>query len=212
MTRQLLRRTQFGNPLLRSRATKLSAKEIRSTKTSKLIADMRHTLKTKKYGVGLAAPQIGQGIAMFIIEIKPTKMRPLIPKEKWASLVFINPVVVKAYGNRNQLWEGCISFGEVFAKVPRYKKIRAKYIDENGSTHQKTFDGLLAHILQHEIDHLNGVLFVDKVKDPKTFITAAEYKKLTPLAEENEEKKPSSKKAKEQLVYTKKRIVRTGKH
>lgn len=177
MSQRLLRRTQFGDPILRQKAAALTAKEIRSVKTRQLIADMCHTLKTKKYGVGLAAPQIGQAIALSIIEIKSTKMRPMVPKEKWVSLVIINPKISRTYGNRRQSWEGCISFGEVFAKVPRYKKIRLKYQDEKAAIHTKDFDGLLAHIIQHELDHLNGILFVDKVKDTTSYMTAAEYKK-----------------------------------
>ncbi|MBI2589351.1 peptide deformylase [Candidatus Saccharibacteria bacterium] len=173
----LLRRTQFGNPILRTKARQLAKSEILSPVIKKLITDMRYTLAYKKYGVGLAAPQIGQGVALCIIEIKPTKLRPKLPKSKWASLIVVNPKIVKVYGRRQQVYEGCISFAEVFAKVPRHKKIRVKYLNEKAATHQKDFKGLVAQVLQHEIDHLNGILFVDKVKDTSSYMTAAEYKK-----------------------------------
>lgn len=173
----LLRRTQFGNPILRGKARQLAKAEILSPTIKKLIADMRYTLAYKKYGVGLAAPQVGQGVALCIIEIKPTKLRPKLPKSKRASLIIVNPKITKTYGNRKQLWEGCISFGDVFAKVPRYKKIRVKYLNEKAVTREKDFEGLVAQVLQHEIDHLNGILFVDKVKDTSSYMTAAEYKK-----------------------------------
>ncbi len=173
----ILRRIQFGNPLLRAKARQLTKDEILSESTRQLVANMKHTLKKKGYGVGLAAPQIGESLALSIIDIRSTKLRPKIPKSMWARLVIINPQITKTYGKRRQLWEGCISFAEVFAKVPRYKKIRLKYLDEKGKRHEKDFKGLLAHVLQHEIDHLNGVLFVDRVKDPTTYITLAEYKK-----------------------------------
>lgn len=172
---KILRRRQFGDPILRAKARQLSKPKILSTKTKTLIANMRYTLAKKKYGVGLAAPQVGQSLALAIIEIKPTRTRPKLPKEKWASLVLINPKIVKTFGRRQPLYEGCISFAEVFAKVPRYKKIRVSYLDEKAGSHQKNFEDILAHVIQHEIDHLDGKLFVDRVKDKTSFITQAEY-------------------------------------
>ncbi len=172
---KVLSRAQFGNPILRAKTRPLSRQEILSKETKLLIDDMRYMLAKKKYGVGLAPPQVGYSLSMAIIEIKPTKTRPKLPKKKWVSLVIINPSLIKTYGNRKQLYEGCISFADVFAKVPRYKKIRVRYYDENAKKHEKDFEGLLAHVIQHEIDHLNGILFVDRVKDKTSFITQAEY-------------------------------------
>lgn len=174
---KILRRTQFGNPVLRDKVKKLSVDEILSSKTQELINSIIQTLKTKKYGVGIAAPQVGQGIALAVIRIRPTKIRPDLPKEKWADLVIINPRISKIFGSKQQMWEGCISFTESFAKVPRYKKVQLEYQDKKAINHKRTFEGLLAHVIQHEVDHLNGILFVDKVKDPTTFMTASEYKK-----------------------------------
>lgn len=172
-----LSKTEFGNPVLRAKVKKLSEDEILSAETQELIANIRHTLIEKKYGVGLAAPQVGRGISLSVIHIRPTKMRPNLPKSKWVSLVIINPKITKTYGQPKQYWEGCISLPNTFAKVPRYKKVKVKYLDEKGVKHEKVFEGLLAHVLQHEIDHLNGGLFVDKVMDTRTYMTAAEYKK-----------------------------------
>jgi peptide deformylase len=76
------------------------------------------------------------------------------------------------------MWEGCISFGDPFAKAERYKKVKIKWQDEKAKIHEKYFEGILAHVLQHEIDHLNGVLFVDRVKDTTSYVTESEYKKL----------------------------------
>ena len=174
---KVMQRSQFGNPILRETAAILTKKQIASKETKQLITDMRYTLNKKHYGIGLSVPQVGRGIVISVTEIKPTKLRPNLPKSKWASLVVINPKIIKVYGSRKQVYEGCISFAGVFAKVPRYKKIRLRYLDEKGTSHEKDFKDLLAHVLQHEIDHLNGVLFVDKVKDPKTYITLSEYRK-----------------------------------
>lgn len=174
---QVLERTEFGNPVLRRRASTLSEAEVRSEAVQALIKDMRHTLKEKKLGVGIAAPQVGENLRLSVIYIRPSKTRPDLPKEKWAELVIINPKITKTFGNKKQLWEGCISLPEVFAKVPRYKKLELQYLDEKGTSQTKVFDGLLAHVIQHEVDHLNGDLYVDKVKDPSTFMSGAEYRK-----------------------------------
>ncbi len=175
---RVLKLTQFGNPILRQKAQPLTAKEIGSKKTQQLIADMRQTLKSMKIGVGLAAPQVGEGIALAIVQMRPTPHRPKVTP---FDLILINPEITETFGRRSQLWEGCISSGldknGLFAKVPRYKKIRLRYYDEIGKQHHKNFEGLPAHVIQHEVDHLNGVLFVDRVTETKTYMTFAEYKK-----------------------------------
>ena len=171
--------TEFGNPILRQKAEELALKDIKSQKTADLITQMRNFIVSKKMGVGLAAPQIGEPRALAVICVRPTKHRKNIPE---FDLVIINPYITKSFGRKIQQWEGCISAGPLksglFAKVPRYKKVEIKYYDEKGHQQQKIFEGLPAQIIQHEIDHLNGVLFVDKVKDTKTYITYSEYLKL----------------------------------
>jgi peptide deformylase len=168
---------QFGNPVLRAVATHLSPEDIVSPRVRLLIADMQIMLESRRYGIGLAAPQVGHSVAISVIAIKPTPSRPNHQVEE---LIVINPEIVKAYGRRTQQWEGCISFGTgnfPYAKVPRYKKIRLRYYDEQAVIHERDFDGLLAHVLQHEVDHLNGVLFVDRVRDTTSYMTIQEYKK-----------------------------------
>jgi peptide deformylase len=175
---RLLQRTLFGNPILRLPARQLSSDDIASPQIQELIADMRYTLENRRYGVGLAAPQIGQSVSLSVIAIKPTPSRPDNPN---IGFVIINPEIVRTYGELVPKWEGCLSFGSgptsPYAQASRYEKIRIKYLDEQGIPHETDYDGLVAHVLQHEIDHLNGILFVDKVQDPKTFITISEYKK-----------------------------------
>lgn len=175
---KILPRTQFGNPLLRRKTRELLPQEIRSTEIQQLIEDMHFTLSEKKLGIGLAAPQVGKSLALAVVSIQRTPLRPEVEPFR---LTIINPVITKVFGRRTQLWEGCISSGAgtagLFAKVPRYKKIELRYLDESGQEHTQVFEGLRAHVIQHEVDHLNGILFVDKVKDTKTYMTMAEYKK-----------------------------------
>lgn len=170
---------EFGNPILRQKAKNLKVGDIKSAKTKKLIKQMQELIMSKKMGVGLAAPQINESLAIAVICVRPTKHRPEV---KELDLVIINPEITKIYGRRVQQWEGCISAGPLksglFAKVPRYKKIELKYHDEKGERRRQIFEELPAHIIQHEVDHLNGILFVDRIKDTKTFITYSEYLKL----------------------------------
>lgn len=175
---KILKTTRFGNPILRTKAASLTQEQIKSDHIQNLIEDMRYTLLKKEYGVGIAAPQVGAGVALSVIGIKPTPNRPnLEPFET----VIINPEIIETYGNKKRLWEGCISCGTgnntLFAQVPRYKKVKLRWLDEKGAKQQEMLEGFVAHVAQHEIDHLNGVLFVDRVKDSSTFMMADEYRK-----------------------------------
>lgn len=173
-----LQTTQFGNPILRQKAKTVTHKEITSSHVKQLISEMRQTLKSRKLGVGLAAPQVGKNIALAVIRIRPTSFRPKVNN---FDQVLINPEIIQTIGRKSQLWEGCISSGVdkagLFAKVPRYKSIKVKFYDETGHQQEETYEDLPAHVIQHEVDHLNGVLFVDHVKDTSTYMTFAEYKK-----------------------------------
>ncbi len=172
---------EFGDPILRKTAKKISVSTIKSAEFQNLIRDIRTFLLNEKLGVGLAAPQVGEGLALSVIAIRPTEHRPTV---KEFDLIIINPSY-KGLGDKKEMWEGCISSGAgqagLFAKVPRYKKVEATFWDENGQKQTKQFSGLPAQVIQHETDHLNGVLFVDKVADTKTFMTMSEYRKqITP--------------------------------
>ncbi len=176
---KVLKRTQFGDPILRQKATPIAIEHICSAKIQSLIANMRHTLLQKKLGIGLAAPQVGQSVSLAVICVRPSAHRP---KARLFDLVCINPTITSFAGQKKAMWEGCISSGlngtaSLFGKVPRFTQITLRYHDEVGKLHQQIFKGLPAHVIQHEVDHLNGILFVDKVEDPKTYMTYAEYKK-----------------------------------
>lgn len=173
----LLKLTRAGNPILRDEMPHLTTPEIKSDKVQQLIQDIRYTNETKKYGVGLAAPQVGERLALSVIGIKPTPNRP--DREPFESVI-INPAY-KGVGHRIGMWEGCQSFGKgnnlLFGKALRYKKIKASWYDENARFHNEQLEGFVAHVFQHETDHLNGILFVDRVRDTKTFMLADEYRK-----------------------------------
>jgi len=180
---KILRKTEFGNPILRTEMKRLTKEEITSADTQELIQDMYYTLDHKKYGVGIAAPQLGRSLAISVIDTKPTPTRPNLERQK---LTIINPEIIKVYGLRVEQWEGCISGSELYAKVPRHTKVRLKWQDEKAGIHEEDFDGFMAHVIQHEVDHLNGVLFVDNVRDTKSYMTFREYKRMR--AKEHKEK------------------------
>jgi len=170
--------TEFGNPVLRKKAKQLTPAQIKSKKIQTLIADMQELAKSGEYGVGLAAPQVGQSVALSVITIRPT---PSHKGRKKLDKVIVNPSYM-GVGLPEPHWEGCLSFGKeeatAFAQVPRFKKIKAEYFDEKGKQHSEELTGFEAHVFQHETDHLNGILFVDKVEDSTTWMTASEYRKM----------------------------------
>jgi peptide deformylase len=178
MSGRILARTQFGNPILQTPARRLTVKEIKSPEIQELIGNIRYTLKNKKLGVGLAAPQVGELVAISVIDFKPTVSRPGVGT---FSQVIINPEVVEGIGKKESMWEGCLSFGAanspVFAKTMRYKKIQARFHDEQGVLHEEALSGFAAHVFQHEADHLSGILFPSRVEDHTTWMNASEYKK-----------------------------------
>jgi peptide deformylase len=175
---KVLETTEFGNPILRKVAKRLNKEEILSTKIQGFIADLKATCDANPYGVGLAAPQVGESLAIVAISVKSTPARPeLASFEK----VVINPEIVEYLGSEVDMWDGCLSSGPlpVFAQTKRYKKIVVSYFDEEGEFHEnETLTGFIAHVFQHETDHLNGMLFVDRVVDSKSWMSNAEYIKM----------------------------------
>ncbi len=176
MTKQVLTIARFGNPVLRQAAKRIAKDEIASVGVQALINSMYALLRSDDYGVGLAAPQVGKSLALSVIGIKPTPTRPNLER---FDTVIINPSY-EGIGRRANMWEGCISCGTgndtLYAKVPRFRKIRATWVDDKGEEHTRMLDGFVAHVFQHETDHLNGILFVDKVKDTSSYMMADEYR------------------------------------
>lgn len=175
---EILPITRFGNPVLREIARRLSAEEILSNDTQELITNMRYTLVEKKYGVGIAAPQVGVSIALSVVGVKPTPNRPELEP---FDTVLINPQILETFGELTDMWEGCVSCGTeddiLFARLPRYERIKLRWLDEYAKSREEIIGGFVAQVVQHETDHLNGILFVDHVTDPTSFVMADEYRK-----------------------------------
>ncbi len=130
-----------------------NVKEINS-KIKKLVLNMRKVMKENN-GIGLAANQVGQNMQLFIIDEG-------LAKEHNAPIVYINPEVKLYSKQTEELEEGCLSIPETWLKITRIKKVKVKTMDENGKKYKFIAKGMLARVLQHEYDHLQGVLITDK--------------------------------------------------
>lgn len=163
---------------LRSRSRELTMPEMKSAKTKELITDIYETLNDGEYGVGMSAIQVGEPLAITVVMIRPTPNRPNL---NYYNQVYFNLKILKTFGEKKPMWEGCCSVlddngNPLYAKVPRYEKIKVKYCNEIGEICTATIDGFLAHVLQHEIDHINGILFTDLI--PSTnIVPQEEYRK-----------------------------------
>ncbi len=145
----------YGSPLLRSVSKEISEDY---DGLQKLIEDMFETMIVSD-GVGLAAPQIGKSIRMFVVDASP--MAEDEPSLEGFRKVFINPEIVEQEGEPWGFVEGCLSLPEIREEVSRPSDIRIQYFDENFNYHDEKYDGIKARIIQHEYDHLEGVLFID---------------------------------------------------
>lgn len=164
---------ESGNPALRGFAEPVPPEEIKSKKIVKIIKEMKDALSKEKEGVAIAAPQIGISMQIFIIS---KKVFQLINSEKtdngkFEDLVFINPEIIKLSKEKEVMEEGCLSVRDYYGKIKRATKATIRAYDENGKIFERGGSHLLAQIFQHEIDHLNGILFTDTAKDIHKIVT-----------------------------------------
>jgi peptide deformylase len=156
--------------VLRKKALPIINGEFNSPELLELISNMRATLANEEDGVALAAPQIGVSKQIFVVS-------PLAYKKEavFTPLVFINPKIIKKSGKKIERQEGCLSVRWVYGKTKRYLSITIEAFDEKGKLFTYGASGLIAHIFQHEIDHLNAILFIDHGYDLEEY-TEAEMK------------------------------------
>ena len=150
----------YGNPVLKKEAEELPE----GSDLTQLIQDMYATMD-HAHGVGLAAPQINQGVRLFVID--STLMLDEDEEEKGIRRVFINPILLDEYGDSFGFEEGCLSIPDVRAEIIRQEKLTLEYYDENWNLKEEEFSGMTARVIQHEYDHLEGILFVDYLKGLK---------------------------------------------
>jgi peptide deformylase len=147
----------YGDPVLRKRADDISDAY---PDLNTLISNMFETMYNA-HGVGLAAPQIGLSVRLFIIDATPfTEDEPQLKEFK---KVFINARIIEESGDKWAFNEGCLSIPDVREDVLRHKNVTISYYDENWKLHEATYNGLAARVIQHEYDHIEGKLFTDKL-------------------------------------------------
>ncbi|MDH5379760.1 MAG: peptide deformylase [Cyclobacteriaceae bacterium] len=144
----------FGNPVLKKRAEDIE----QGTDLTKLVEDMFETMHAAS-GIGLAAPQIGKSIRLFIVDGSPMEEEDEDLKD--FRKVFINAVILDEFGEEWAFEEGCLSIPTIREDVFRPETLTVRYFDENWVEHEEEYDGMRARIIQHEYDHIEGVLFTD---------------------------------------------------
>ena len=167
---------QLGDSVLRLQAQYVD--DVNSTGIIQIINKMSAALSNSN-GVGLAAPQISESVRIVIVASKPSKRYPLAPVMD--PVVMINPDYDVISQDKKKDWEGCLSIPGIRALVPRYEKIRISYFDQQGTQQELLAEEFVARIFQHEYDHLNGLVYLDRVEDNKDIISETEFQKLMEL-------------------------------
>lgn len=170
---QLLQIAQLGNPVIRKKASPV--KEVSSPGMQKLIDDLIATC-FETDGVGIAAPQVCQSKAVFILASHPNPRYPNAPKMKPTAV--INPKILAHSQTVEKDWEGCLSIPGLRGLVPRFTWVRVEYVTRQGTRVRKNYEGFAARIFQHEFDHLQGVVFLDRIESTKDIVTENEYRRI----------------------------------
>ncbi len=171
---------QTGDPVLRSIAKEIPIGEIGSVRIRTLISDMKKLLTKEEFGVALAAPQVGESVRMFVVAGSGALKRKRSDVERGkeneeeddhfdgmpeSDEVYINPVMTKMSRKKIEKHEGCLSVRGKWGMVPRAEKATVRAYNEKGEKILRGASGFLAHIFQHEMDHLDGVLYIDKATE-----------------------------------------------
>jgi peptide deformylase len=167
---------EIGHPVLRERAREVTPEQLHSGDVQRLIDDMIETMRAAN-GAGLAANQVAETVRIAVVEVRPGNPRypykPPIPLT-----VIVNPLIEPLDAELAQINEGCLSVPDLRGEVPRHVNVRLRYLDRDGAEHEEVKRGLTAGTFQHELDHLDGTLFVDRVTDPRTLTTWEQFERF----------------------------------
>jgi peptide deformylase len=164
-----------GHPVLRERARDLTAEELASPETQRLIDDLIDTMRAAG-GAGLAANQVGEAVRVAVIEVQDNPRYPYKPPIPLT--VIVNPTFEPVGDETVAINEGCLSVPGLRGTLERHVTVRVRWLDRDGAAHEELRRGLTAGTFQHEIDHLDGVLFLDHVTDPTTFTTWEQFERF----------------------------------
>ncbi|PMB47704.1 peptide deformylase [Fischerella thermalis CCMEE 5205] len=164
---------QLGNSILRQKATEVE--DIQDETIQKLIDDLMATV-TEANGVGIAAPQVAQSYRVMIVASRPNPRYPHAPHMEPTAM--INPRIIAHSSTMIKDWEGCLSIPGIRGLVPRYEAIEVEYTDRNGKIQRQLLTNFVARIFQHEYDHFDGIVFLDRLESNLDIVTDHEYQKL----------------------------------
>jgi peptide deformylase len=154
---------KMGEPLLRSIAAPVTRFD---TELAALVADMDETMRALS-GAGIAAPQIGVSARVVIFELEDNPRYPHVAPVPYT--VLVNPLITALTAEQDEGWEGCLSVPGMRGLVPRFRRVRYRGFDLEGKPIDRTVDGFHARVVQHEVDHLDGILFPQRVRDLRNF-------------------------------------------
>ncbi len=172
----LLKITRLGHPKIRQGTEPVSSEELHSQAIRRLIDDMVETMRDAN-GVGIAAPQVHVSKRIIAIEVSPENPRypnhPAVPL-----MVLLNPMIMDHAETTEGGWEGCLSVPDLRGVVPRWTRVRISGLDRRGLAVELDAEGFFARVIQHEVDHLNGKVFLDRLPDLKTLTHLREYEQF----------------------------------
>ncbi len=166
----ILKIARMGHPVLRGKARALDRPEIKSLVVQRLIDDMLETM-LEYHGVGLAAPQVHEGLRIFVAALDTDAEEA----ERRPPLAIINPEIVPVGADVVEDWEGCLSIPDIRGRVPRAREIKVRAFDREGDRIEMSAHDYPARVIQHETDHLDGILFLDRMKSFETITFLEEY-------------------------------------
>lgn len=167
---EILQIAQLGNPILRQPAQNIE--NVRDERIQTLIDNLISTV-AQANGVGIAAPQVAQSYRLFIVASRPNPRYPNAPEMEPTAI--LNPRVITHSDEVVKGWEGCLSIPGIRGLVPRYQAIEVEYTSRNGKLQRQEFTDFVARIFQHENDHLDGIVFLDRLESTRDIITEQEY-------------------------------------
>lgn len=176
MAMSILKVARMGHPVLRTRAQAVERGDIRSAAVQRLIDDMIETM-TEYHGVGLAAPQVHESLRLFVAAFDPNRPDPNPDQEDSQPEPFalINPEITQLGDEVVEEWEGCLSIPDIRGRVPRPRDIRVRAYDRRGERIDVQLRDYSARVIQHETDHLDGVLFFDRMRSLESLAFLDEY-------------------------------------
>jgi peptide deformylase len=169
----ILKVARMGHPVLRARARALDRAEIKSVAMQKLIDDLIETM-SEYHGVGLAAPQIHEGLRLFVASLDERDGE----EDPSGPVAIINPEITAIGSEIVEDWEGCLSIPDIRGRVPRAREIKVRAFDRRGERVELRARDFSARVLQHETDHLDGILFFDRMRSFDTLTFLDEYSRF----------------------------------